>query len=249
MDIPVSEKCEIRVRSGGFAVYPRQPVMLEKTEFHNNQVVSRVVKPIREEIPGFDECIFWAEYDGDDWWTIDRQAGVQRWYGKKSTADVRAALRKCGFERKAVFAYVKSFIHDQIEPTPDTAPKANIQRIGKNAFHVLTTDGVILCSYETPVAFRSRGEVWRTKVRFSRTTERHIQDFIWADLTFVDTKGEDRDQIFFDELLQEAIGDIRIRGKRFEESLGPVISTEHINYSNHVEPGDKNLVIPIHRRR
>lgn len=250
MDIPVSKKCEIRIRPGGFAVYPLQPVMQEKIAFHDNQVVSHTIAPIHKSIPDYNECIFWAEYDDNDWWTVDCDAdGFNRWIGEKSTADVRAALRKCGFNRKEVFAYVKSFIHDQVEVAPDAAPKANIQRIGKNAFHVLTTDGVILCSYETPVAWRSRGEVWRTKVRFSRTTERHIQEFIYHDRTFIDTLGEDKDQTFFDELLQEATGDIRIRGKRFEESLGPVVNTEHIDYNSHVEPGDKNLVVPVHRRR
>ena len=52
----------------------------------------------------YDPSVFDAYYEGNGNWTCDIDCGAQRWRGRKSTKEVRAALRKCGFDIKTINA-------------------------------------------------------------------------------------------------------------------------------------------------
>lgn len=127
--------------------------------------------------------------------------------------------------------------------------EANIKRIGGNVFEVSTNDGLhtILVSYETPVAIKNaEGVVFRTATRWSRSTERHITEFLahsgWKE------GGYHWLQENLDRLLFELIGDTRLRGRAAAVKLGRAARTEGIDYDAHTEPGDRHLVVPVVRR-
>lgn len=118
----------------------------------------------------------------------------------------------------------------------------SIKRIGCNEFEVQYNGVTVLVSYETPVAVLSpHGRVCRSATRFSRSTERHIRDFSAGRESGGTWLQENLDQLLF-----ALIGDTRLRGKA--QAGSRVKNTEGIDYDAHTEQGDRNLVIPPHRR-
>lgn len=59
-------------------------------------------RSVREVIPGYQDDVFTATYAGDDEWDTDVNCGVMRWFGTKSNREIRAALRKCGFDKMTI---------------------------------------------------------------------------------------------------------------------------------------------------
>lgn len=122
-----------------------------------------------------------------------------------------------------------------------------ITRTGGNTFEI--TDSVsaitVLISYETPVAYLAQGRTHRTKTRWSRSTENQIAKFErkhnW-------NHGSDILQEEIDNLLQEMIGSTRYTGKAVAVKLDRTIDTSGVDYDNHTEQGDANLVFPVVRR-
>lgn len=123
-----------------------------------------------------------------------------------------------------------------------------IKRTGGNTFEVSTKDGLltVLVSYETPVAvMNAEGRVSRSKTRFSRSTEAHIRDFQRGHAL-----GGEWLQENLDRALYELTGDTRLRGRAAAGRVGTLVSTEGIDYDDHTEAGDRNLVVkPIRTRR
>lgn len=70
-----------------------------------------------------------------------------------------------------------------------------VKAIGSNRTEVHTNRGIVLVSYETPVAALYDGEFYRTAKRWSVTTTRHIN--AWLD----GREAQERDQAWFDELI------------------------------------------------
>jgi hypothetical protein len=70
-----------------------------------------------------------------------------------------------------------------------------IRNIGSNQTEVNISNGVVLVSYETPVAAIIDGVRYRTQKKWSVTTSRHINQ--WLDGAQAETKP----QAFFDSLL------------------------------------------------
>ena len=53
-----------------------------------------------------------------------------------------------------------------------------IKNIGSNQTEVWVKDGVVLVSYATPVAAVYKGQSYRTDVNYSRTTSKHISQWL-----------------------------------------------------------------------
>lgn len=124
---------------------------------------------------------------------------------------------------------------------------ATIKRTGGNTFEVTAEGGLmtVLVSYETPVAVKNaEGKVARTATRFSRSTEKHIRDFERSGSGTLGTWLQEN----LDQLLVELTGSTRLRGKAAAARLGRAVETFGIDYDEHTEPGDANLVVPVYRR-
>jgi len=71
-----------------------------------------------------------------------------------------------------------------------------VKNLGANKTEIVIDDRhKIFVSYETPVAARIGAKFYRTSEKFSRTTSKHINQ--WLD----GVKAEEKDQTFFNELL------------------------------------------------
>lgn len=92
----------IEENGSGFSVYPVEEPVLETTEVRNGQVVGVTRVPLSQAIKGYRPSTFDAWYNGDGDWSVDVDCGFQRWYGHKSTRQVCAALRKCGFDTPTI---------------------------------------------------------------------------------------------------------------------------------------------------
>lgn len=128
---------------------------------------------------------------------------------------------------------------------------ARIQKLGGNLFLVGSNDGLltVLVSYETPVAVRNaEGVVFRTKTRWSRSTEAHIRAFQNAPGS---RPGYEWLQDNIDQALIELTGSPRLTGKAVAAKLGRTVDTELgiDGYDAHTEAGDRNLVVQPRRSR
>lgn len=70
-----------------------------------------------------------------------------------------------------------------------------LKPIGPNQTELYTDKGIILFSYQTPVAVIVSGKCFRTSKKWSATTSRHISK--WLD----GRNAEEKDQSFFDSLV------------------------------------------------
>jgi hypothetical protein len=62
---------------------------------------------VREVIPGYDNTLCYAYYEKDDTWACDINCGFQRWRGTKTTPQLRAILKKCGFTKEEIRDIIK----------------------------------------------------------------------------------------------------------------------------------------------
>lgn len=123
-----------------------------------------------------------------------------------------------------------------------------VQRLSGNLFEVRADGHAILVSFETPVAMQDdEGRVMRTNIRYSRSTERQLSEWL-----FGRNPARLVNQEVLDHYLTLAIGDKRLRGLATSirnPGFGPVIDTEKINYREYTaEQGDANLVVKPRRR-
>jgi hypothetical protein len=88
-------------QKNGFAVTCITPSNVRITRFtqEGEEVVER--RPVTEVIPGYQDDVFWTYCHNGEWHT-DINCGAQRWRGIKTTNQIRAALRKCGFTAKEI---------------------------------------------------------------------------------------------------------------------------------------------------
>ena len=71
----------------------------------------------------------------------------------------------------------------------------NVKPVGPNQTELSTEKGIIFFSYRTPVAACIDGRYYRTEVKWSVTTSRHINQWLGG------VKAEVKPQAFFDGLL------------------------------------------------
>lgn len=102
---------EIRERADGFSVYPKQRKVV-RTTVEKGQVTKEVLS-YASVFGGANPSTFDAEYEGDDKWDVDLDCGAQRWRGIKTTAEVRKALKNCGFNPFTIRALMKKY---KVEP-------------------------------------------------------------------------------------------------------------------------------------
>lgn len=55
------------------------------------------IAPVSQVIPGYVDDVFFSYYRDGDNWDTDINEGAMRWSGYKTTNEIKAALRKCGF--------------------------------------------------------------------------------------------------------------------------------------------------------
>ena len=72
-----------------------------------------------------------------------------------------------------------------------------IEQEGSNQTVVIVDNANILFSYETPVAAIIDGDYYKTEKKWSRTTTRHINDWLDGD------EATEKPQEFFDNLIKE----------------------------------------------
>jgi len=60
-----------------------------------------------EVFKGYDYTLLYAWYNGEKDWTCDVDCGCQRWRGHKNTAQLRAALKKLGFDKDTIRQTIK----------------------------------------------------------------------------------------------------------------------------------------------
>jgi len=90
----------------GFAVTHIRPANVQITRFTQEGGMAVETKPVTEVIPGYQDDVFWTYYRNGEWYT-DINCGAQRWRGTKTTSEIRAALRKCGFTAKEIREIMK----------------------------------------------------------------------------------------------------------------------------------------------
>jgi hypothetical protein len=100
--------CRIEHRWNGFAVYPvEEPVIIETTMSREGVVVTK--RPATSVLRGLQTDIFntyWSETY--KCWLTDINFGFRRWSGHKTTRQIRAALRKCGFDKATIDKTLKA---------------------------------------------------------------------------------------------------------------------------------------------
>ena len=95
---------------GGFKVYQNTPVTIRVMEGDGQGGVSVSQGVPYAELFGCSEPdIFNCYYEGDDLWCTDIHCGAQRWRGSKTTREIRAALRKCGFDKSQIDDIIKEY--------------------------------------------------------------------------------------------------------------------------------------------
>lgn len=71
-----------------------------------------------------------------------------------------------------------------------------IKNIGSNQTRLEIDGKIILVSYETPVAANVDGKFYRTAQKWSKTTSKHINNFLNG------ANAEEKPQSFFDDLMK-----------------------------------------------
>jgi hypothetical protein len=69
------------------------------------------------------------------------------------------------------------------------------KKIGSNMYQESINGVEVLYSYETPVACKACGLEYRTEVKYSQTTTKHINKWL-------NGKGEEKPQSYFDQLVR-----------------------------------------------
>ena len=108
---------------GQFEVWPIEKRQLHVTEYRDGAKVRDEVETQPDaamtKMLNFVNStpLFAANFAGENMFNIDLDCGFQRWNGVKSEADVRKALRRCGFrpkDAKAVIAAAKVREHSWV---------------------------------------------------------------------------------------------------------------------------------------
>ena len=79
---------------------------------------------------------------------------------------------------------------------PEREAKMRVKSIRKNMTEISMEDASILVSYETPVAvvFHKTSVVWATNEKFSKTTSRHINEWL-SQNNFIDYSYVDQEKL------------------------------------------------------
>lgn len=93
--------CTIEHNLGGFAVYEKNPEV-RITSFSKGGDMTVAVLPVAEVFKGARFSLFTAWYEGEDQWDTDIHAGAQRLRINRTTAQIKAALKKCGFDKDVI---------------------------------------------------------------------------------------------------------------------------------------------------
>jgi hypothetical protein len=116
-----SHRLTLQEATGQFEVWPIAERQLHVTEFRNGQKVRDEIETNPDlamtKLLAFANRVplFAANFAGDGSFNIDLDAGFQRWHGTKPEAEVRTALRRCGFtlrQARSVIAAAKIEQHD-----------------------------------------------------------------------------------------------------------------------------------------
>lgn len=108
--------------TGEFQVYPLENRQLHVAEYRGGVKVRDEIETQPDAattalLEYANSTPFFAANWAGDGFNIDLACGFRRWHGTKSEAEVRTALRRCGFslkEAKAVLAAAKVEEHDWI---------------------------------------------------------------------------------------------------------------------------------------
>jgi len=121
--ITSSHRLTLCESTGEFEVFPLQERQLHVTEFQNGVKVRDEIEtdpdPATKRLLEFANRVplFAASFAGDGYWNVDLDCGMSRWNGQKSEAEVRKALRRCGFsvtDARRVIAAAKVQQHNWI---------------------------------------------------------------------------------------------------------------------------------------
>jgi hypothetical protein len=115
-----SHRLTLTETTGQFEVYPLADRELHVTEFRDGQKVRDEINPpdpaSQRLLANANRMpLFAGNFAGDGYFNIDLDCGAARWTGQKPEAEVRTALRRCGFtlrQARSVIAAAKVEEHD-----------------------------------------------------------------------------------------------------------------------------------------
>ena len=95
-------QCRIDPWHTGFRVYPLAESNVRITTM-SREGITVEDRPISRVFPDAIDDIFYVYWDPESKdWITDINCGAQRWRGCKTTRQIRAALRRCGFDKLTI---------------------------------------------------------------------------------------------------------------------------------------------------